>query len=348
MRQQRAIATYVALPVLAVLLFVMGFVKVPFVVFSPGETVDVLGEHDGEPIVQVEGRPVYRDDGELRMTTVLRTSPEGRVGLFYALRGWLSPAQSVYQRSAIYPHQETNQQSRQESAVAMVSSQDAATANALRELGYTVAPVVEVLSVSPGMPAEGRLEVRDILLRVGSTRITGAQDVVTAVQGAPAGDPITFVVRRDGERERVQITPDVVDGTNRVGIVPGAGYQFPFEVTFNLDEGIGGPSAGLMFSLALYDTLTPGSLTGGNVIAGTGTISDDGEVGAIGGIQQKVVAAQDVGAELFLVPTENCRELEGVDHGDMRLVKATTMHDALQSVEEWVDDPSATLPSCDQ
>ena len=86
----------------------------------------------------------------------------------------------------------------------------------------------------------------------------------------------------------------------------GVGYDFPFDVSVRLGDDIGGPSAGLMFSLGVYDTLTPGSLTGGNDVAGTGTIDERGRVGPIGGIQQKIVAAADAGAKIFLVPPANC------------------------------------------
>ena len=114
----------------------------------------------------------------------------------------------------------------------------------------------------------------------------------------------------------------------------------------NIDPDIGGPSAGLMFSLAIYDTLTPGSLTGDQVVAGTGTIKDDGSVGPIGGIQQKIVSARDDGASLFLVPPDNCDDALGAPNEDMRLVRADTMHDAVTSIEAWVKNPDASLPTC--
>ncbi len=344
---QRSTATLIALPVLGLLLFLMGFVNTPYVVFSPGITVDVLGEFEGESVVQVTGAKTYDDDGALRMTTVYRTPPAGRVSLLYAVQAWLDRDEAVYQREAIYPEGQTNEQSREESAVEMVSSQDAATANALRQLGYDVREVTEVLSVSPDLPAQGKLEVRDVFLRVGDQRVTSPTRLVELVQAAPAGEPLTFTIRRDGERRQVTITPAVVDGKNRVGVVPGPGYVFPFDVRFNIDQNIGGPSAGLMFSLALYDVLTPGSLTNGGTIAGTGTIDDAGQVGPIGGIQQKIVAAREDGAGLFLVPSDNCDEVDGARPGDMRLVRATTMPQALEAVEAWADDHEADLPSCD-
>ena len=117
-------------------------------------------------------------------------------------------------------------------------------------------------------------------------------------------------------------------------------------MSVNISDSIGGPSAGLMFSLAIYDTLTPGSLTGDQVVAGTGTIDDEGKVGPIGGIQQKIVGARDDGAQLFLVPPDNCDEALGSRNGDMRLVKAVTMHAAVQAIEKWVKDPDAKLPTC--
>lgn len=122
--------------------------------------------------------------------------------------------------------------------------------------------------------------------------------------------------------------------------------DLPFEVSVNIDDGIGGPSAGLMFSLSIYDTLTPGSLTGGEIIAGTGTVDALGTVGPIGGIQQKIVAARDAGAELFLVPADNCGEALGAPRGDLRLVKVESTKDAITSLESWVDDHDADLPTC--
>jgi PDZ domain-containing protein len=129
--------------------------------------------------------------------------------------------------------------------------------------------------------------------------------------------------------------------------MPGAGFDFPFRVSVDIADNIGGPSAGLMMSLAIYDTLTPGSLTGGEHIAGTGTITPAGEVGPIGGIQQKIAAARDVGAKLFFVPARNCDGIGGVDPGDMRLARATTMSAAVETLADWVADPDTDLPTCE-
>ena len=210
------------------------------------------------------------------MTTVYVTQPNARVNLFELLRDWASPQSSVYPYDAVYQQNETSQQNRQQGAVEMVSSQDAATATALRELGYRVKQGLEVLSVEQGSPADGVFKVRDLFLRVDGRPITSGKQVVRAIASAPPGQPVSFVVRRAGRRVDLSVTPRPVDGQQKIGIQYGTGFRFPFAVSVNIDPAIGGPSAGLMFSLGIYDTLTKGSLTGGATVAGTGTVDGSG------------------------------------------------------------------------
>ncbi|WP_205471108.1 PDZ domain-containing protein [Nocardioides sp. SYSU D00038] len=343
---QRVLAAVVAVPLFVALLVLTLLVPMPYVTYSPGPTVDVLAESDGREIIQVDGHRTYRDDGQLRMTTVSVTRRDTELGLWPLLTSWASGSDAVYPRSAVYQEGRTQDDDEAEGQVQMVYSQDTATAVALRELGIDFDPAIEVLQVQPKSPADGRLAVRDLLLEVDGRKLTDADQLVEAVQAAPEGGTVEFTLLRDGKRESVEVEPAVIDGERRIGIQLGQGYVFPFRVNVNIDPSIGGPSAGLMFSLSIYDTLTPGSLTGGATVAGTGEIAADGTVGPIGGIQQKIVAAREAGAELFLVPADNCRDVEGADNGDMRLVRATTMHAAREAVEAWVDDPDARLPSC--
>lgn len=343
---QRLNATLTAVMLLFVLFVAAAFLPLPYVTYSPGPTVDVLGEEDGQEVIRVSGHQTFRDAGELRMTTVFVTPPDGKVTLLEALGAWLSTEEAIYPYAVQYPDGQTAEESDAESAIEMVSSQDSAIAAALRALGYRVRPVIEVLGVDDDFPAAGKLKVRDILVKIGDTTIRAPQDVVDAITGAQPGEPITFVVDRAGKETSVDVTPREVDGTLRVGIRPGLGYDFPFQVNVDIDANIGGPSAGLMFSLGIYDTLTPGSLTEDGTVAGTGTITANGKVGPIGGIQQKIVAARDAGAGLFLVPAANCDEALGAPRGDMRLAKVTALADALTTVEAWADDHSAGLPTC--
>jgi PDZ domain-containing protein len=345
---RRILAGVIAVPFLVALWLAALLLPVPYVTYSPGLTVDVLAEDGGKEIVQVSGHKTYRDDGELRMTTVYVTQPKARVNLFEAMSAWLNRDEAVYPYDAVYGNDETPEQSETESAIQMVSSQDAAIAVALDELGYDVKPIVEVLNVQKGLPADGKLKLRDVLLKVNDRKITGAQQVVDLVTKTKPGESVTFLVSRNGKPVTVVVKPREVDGNLRVGVTTGPGYVFPFQVSVDIPDNIGGPSAGLMFSLAIYDTLTPGSLTGGQIVAGTGTIDAAGAVGPIGGIQQKIVAARQSGAKLFLVPADNCADAEGAPNEGMRLVKVTTMHDARQSIAAWVKDPDVSLPSCEE
>lgn len=345
---QRTLAGILAVPLLVALWLAALLSPLPFVTYSPGVTVDVLGEQDGREIVQVEGQQTYRDDGELRLTTVYVSRPQSRVNLFEVLAAWADRDDAVLPYDAVYAPDETREDSEREGAVQMVSSQDTAVAVALTELGHDVTSVVEVLDVGEGMPADGRLEVRDVLVEVGGRPISTADDVVEVVDAAPVGEPLEFVVERDGTRRSVPVTPAMVEGDKRVGITPGPGYDFPFDVSLSVDPNIGGPSAGLVFALSIYDTLTPGSLTGGRVVAGTGILDPEGAVQPIGGIAQKIAASRDEGAALFLVPPDNCDEALRADNGDMRLVRADTMHSAVESLESWADDPDTPLPTCER
>jgi PDZ domain-containing protein len=347
---QRTLAGLLAVPLLIGLWVVAAVKPLPYVTYEPGLTIDVLGTNDGKEIIDVKGAKAYRDDGELRMTTVYvsQPKPKGTNNLFELMHDWISDEDAVYPYEAIYTKETTVEQNREEGAAEMTSSQDAATAVALEELGYDVTEAA-VAVVTEGAPADGALEVGDVILAVDGTAVTDSNEVVDAVKSAPEGRPVRFGIERDGKRQTVAVTPETADdGKPQVGIQVGTQVKddLPVDVTVNIDPSIGGPSAGLMFSLGIYDILSPGSMTGGKTIAGTGTMDAAGTVGPIGGIQQKIVGARDSDAGLFLVPPDNCADALGAPNGDMRLVKATTMHSARESIEAWVKDPDATLPSC--
>jgi PDZ domain-containing protein len=348
---RRTSSSLVASALLAVLLYVAATMPVPYITMSPGPTVDVLAESRGEEIVQVEGAERYRTDGRLQLTTIRLTGPRQEVSIGEALTAWFDKSRAIYPREAFYAPDESEEDVETQSTVQMVSSQDTAIAVALTELGHDLDQVTEVLAVNEGSPAEGELRPRDQIVAVNGRRIRTAAQVARLVRSTEPGDAATFVVRRRGEEQKVRVVPEPSEDdpdVPLVGIIVGPSYDFPFEVSVNIDENIGGPSAGLIFALAVYDTLTPGSLTGGAAVAGTGTIDETGRVGPIGGIQQKIVAAADSGADLFLVPPGNCESALalGLDEEEMRLVKAPTMSSAVRSLEEYAEDPQVGLPRC--
>ena len=347
----RTVASLLAAFLLAVLFWVAATTPVPYITMSPGPTVDVLAEARGEEIVQVKGHERYETDGRLELTTIKLTGPDQEVSIGEALTAWFDRSRAVYPREAFYAPEESKEDVDLQSSVQMVSSQDTAVAMALDELGYDLDKTTEVLGVVPGSPAEGKLQTRDRIVSVNGKAVRDAEDVARLVRSTPKGEAARFVIERSGRERTVEIVPEPSEQgpeVRVVGVTVGPSYDFPFQVSVNIDDRIGGPSAGLIFALAVYDTLTPGSLTGGAAISGTGTISEGGRVGPIGGIQQKIVAAADSGAEVFLVPPRNCEAAlaVGIDEEEMRLVKAPTLHSAVASLETYVDDPDADLPRC--
>lgn len=343
---QRLIAVCIAGPLVLILAGIALVVPVPYAAYSPGPTFDILGKDDDEAeFVQVDGHDAYYDEGQIRFTTVIASPYGDRLPLGEAITRWLDPDRAVVPYDVVHPPNTTAEDEEAEGAVQMTTSQDVAKAVALEELGTTVPAAVQVALVSPDGPAEGKLLVRDIFKAVDGKPVTSSDQVVKAVREHDDGTPVEFTILRDKRELTVRIKPRIEDDTPRVGVTLGLGYEFPFTINIRVDPTVGGPSAGLMFALAIYDTLTPGSLTGGANVAGTGELRPDGTVGAIGGIEQKIAGAEESGADLFLVPEDNCADVTDIDT-DLTLVKATSMSEARKALEKWAGDHDAKLPTC--
>ena len=349
---RRTWASLLALVLVVGLSVVAARQAVPYVTFSPGPTVNVLGSFDDKPIITVTGHPSYRDKGALRLTTVIPSGPQDKVNIATMFFAWLDPDRAVYPRRIIYGDTDTRKTVRDESAAQMASSQDNAIASALSALDIPFTTKVGIAAVEKDGPADGKLEPGDIIVAVNGRAARDVSDVTDQIRPLPVGSKVEMTVRRGGELRRVELVTTAAPDDPKASAVrvsiQAAGYRFPFQVDLKLNDNIGGPSAGLMFATGIYDVLTPGSLTGGKAIAGTGEIDGEGKVGAIGGIQQKLVGAQDDGARLFLVPADNCAEAVAghYDPDRMRLVKVKTLDDAVEDVKAWVKDPDADLPRC--
>jgi PDZ domain-containing protein len=359
---QRAVAAFLAMPLVAALAVVALLKPLPYTSYAPGPTIDVLGAPDGKEIIQVpDGQKTYRDSGQLRMVTVSVTPKDTNLNLFEVMGAWLDRSDAVYPKKAVYPDDKSADEVRDEGQVEMVSSQDTAVAVAEKALGYDVTPTLEITLVNPGSPSDGALAARDLVRKVNGTPLSddigkASDQLRAAIKSTAPGQQVTLTVLRDGKEIDVPVTPEeptttlfgsvTLTGSPEIGIFLGQGFILPFPVSVTIDSRIGGPSAGLMFSLAIYDTLTPGSLTGGGAVAGTGEIAADGTVGAIGGIQQKIVGAREDGAKLFLVPADNCADVKGAHNGDMRLARVDTFDTAKSTIEAWAKDHDAKLPSC--
>lgn len=330
---------------------VFALVPSPFVIERPGPVFDTLGsvEQGGEeiPLIEVADAETYPTDGELNLLTVSVVGRPGQTPNWFELGlAWLDRTRTVLPLEAVYPPDVSPEDRDAQNQAAMVDSQQDAIAAALVELGYDFPRDVTVAGLLADSPADGVLEEGDVIRSVNGETAHDVGTLRELVAASGAGEPATLVVERDGEEQTVEVTPVDRGGAVILGVGVRMHYEFPVEVTIQLDD-VGGPSAGMMFALGIIDTLTPEALTGGEVWAGTGTIDSAGRVGAIGGIRQKMWGAKDAGAAWFLAPTANCDEVTGNIPDGLEVFAVDTLEQALTAVETVAagGDTSA-LPAC--
>ncbi|WP_425452044.1 YlbL family protein [Arthrobacter silvisoli] len=333
---------------LAILLGVAAVaLPVPYVVESPGPTFNTLGKDGGKPVISVSGHESFPAKGNLDLTTVyINGGPNGPVSLVEAFQAWLDGSKAVYPEELIYPKGITREESEQESAQAMTSSQENAVAAALKELDIPFGQKLEIAGLSSNSASEGKLREGDTFTSINGKAVTSLA-VIQSELAATAGAPAAVVVERQGKAVAVSIKPNKGDNDRwLLGVALQYKFTFPFQVKISLED-VGGPSAGMMFALGIIDTVTPGDLTGGKHIAGTGTISPDGTVGPIGGIAQKMHGARDKGASLFLAPAANCDDVVGHVPDGLQVVKVETLGDAEAAVKRLAEGQDTSgLPAC--
>ncbi|KQN95177.1 YlbL family protein [Arthrobacter sp. Leaf69] len=346
-RDKRSSAMFVS-GLLALVLGVTALtLPVPYVVESPGPTFNTLGTDNGKPVISVTGHESFPAEGNLDLTTVyVDGGPNGPVTVFEAFTAWLNGAKAVYPEELVFPTGVTKEQSQQESAVAMTTSQENAVASALKELGIAFEQKMQVAGIPEGSASAGKLQEDDVLVSVNG-KPASALSVVQAELAAGNGAPVDVVVERAGKNVTASITPSKNPaGRFILGVLLQYKFKFPFDVKISLEK-VGGPSAGMMFALGIVDTVTPGDLTGGEHIAGTGTITPDGAVGPIGGISQKMHGARSGGATLFLAPAANCDEVVGNIPDGLQVVRVENLAEARKAVELAASGADTSgLPVC--
>src|SRR6185369_12801632 len=312
---------------------------VKYITIEPGPTFDTLGQAKGKALITVSGAPATKSDGQLRMVTIGELQG---MSTFDVIKSWLNKDDATVPREVLIPEGQTQQQSDQQSADDFKSSQASAVTVALRHQGYPVQ--VKVGKVVDGMPAAGKFQVGDIITSINGQKLLSSQDAINTIRAKPAGTSFKVDFIRNGQAQQTEVTSAAgKDGApTQVGLELSQEQPSPIKVTFDLDN-VGGPSAGLMFTLGIIDKLDPADLTGGKIIAGTGTMDDDGNVGSIGGIPQKLVAAYDAGARVFLTPADNCTEALGHPVKGLELVKVSTIDDALKALQQIRDGKQPTL-----
>ncbi len=346
---RRAVTLLVASLLAGGLAVVGARLPVPYVAIEPGPAYDTLGTTtDGKPLIFISGHPTYPTSGHLDLVTIsIAGSPAHPLDLASALRGWLDHRLAVIPREEIFPPHTSADQVQRQDAAQMQESQENATAAALRQLGVPVRTTVRVQAVQPGTPAAGRLRTGDVLTTVDRAAVTDVAGLRRLVGRRRPGANVTLGVRRGSTVKSVTLrTVAAPDDPRRpiIGVELAESHAYPFTVRIQLRD-VGGPSAGLMFALGIIDKLTPGDLSGGRTIAGTGSIDGDGAVGAIGGIQQKIFAVESRGATIFLVPEGNCAQARQAASTRLRLVKVHALGDALASLQA-LRTGSGPVPSC--
>ncbi|MEW9697764.1 SepM family pheromone-processing serine protease [Paenibacillus sp. SI8] len=331
-----------------VIIYLMFFVQLPYFIFMPGTAEEI------KPMVTIP-KGADTEKGALMLTTV-RVADANLVNY---LIGIVHPYEEIQPKTSVFRKGESEQEYSQRQEYVMLTSQASAI-----QAAYTKAKIpfhishegVMVLKTLPGMAGEKALKPGDVLLKAGDTDIKVAQDLLDSLKGKKAGENVEITFVRDKAEQKATLTlavlPAQEGSTQRVGIgvVPAdmqsvKADQADQQVTIKAGE-IGGPSAGLMFSLEIYNQLTPTDITKGHRIAGTGTIDSNGTVGPIGGIQHKIIAADKQGAEYFFAPKDVTLE-DGTkiqNYSDavaranqiktkMKIVEIGTMEDAVKFLE---------------
>jgi len=334
-----------------VLLAVALLLPVPFVKLAPGPTFNVIGDHDGQPVIKISGTTTYPTTGDLDMTTVLESGgPRGGLTFIDAVASWFQSSSAVLPRELLYPDDVSGTDVKAKQTAMFSTAESNATAAALGYLKMPISTKIVVSAVWADSPADGKLEARDEISTIDGMKITGADQVRTLVQAKPIGTDFAITVLRDESAGAKNLDVIVTSAPNPadqskpyIGISVGEYYSANFPIAFTLDS-VGGPSAGLMFTLGLIDKLSPSNLAAGKHIAGTGTIDPAGKVGPIGGIRQKLAGAQKAGAELFLMPKVHCAEAVGHIPDGLTVTPVETVSDAVNALSAWAK--GATVASC--
>lgn len=318
--------------VLAAALIGAASVEIPYYVIEPGSA------RATEALIMIDGSEQFPSTGEIYYLTVgiQQTTP------LEAARGWIDPDTDVVPESFVLGDQ-TEEQNNEQNALAMVSSKDVAASVALAHLGYLLAPTgtgATITEITPGSAAElAELEPGDTIVAVDGVAVRLNPELAADLGARRPGDGVTLTVEDlDGAARAVPITlgprPDdpaiaflgVATGTRGFD----AGLPFPVDI----DSGqVGGPSAGLAFTLGILDLLTPGELTGGAQVAVTGTINPDATVGPVGGVAQKAAAAAAAGATVMLVPSAEYEAALDHAHG-MRIEAIDDLAQALAVLDD--------------
>jgi PDZ domain-containing protein len=334
--KQRRVTLFI---IAGVMIILLNFIKLPYYINMPGDAYEL------QPIIEVEGGD--DSEGKFMMTTV--GVSRGKVNVLTYLWAKVAPHHDLIPAEQMRSKGETDQEYFYRQLHMMDMSQNVAVAvayeKANKKINYHYNGVF-VMSVIEGMDARDKLEVGDRIFEVEGKPILNSEEFIGYVGSLTQGDQIQLSIERDGKvmKKVVKISPFPTDPSKfGVGISLVTDREIEVDPKIKIDtETVGGPSAGLMFTLEIYNQLLEGDLTKGYKIAGTGTINYEGVVGPIGGISHKVVAADKAGADFFLAPNEtnaiDSNFNEAVKTAveldtDMEIIPIDTLEDAIEFLD---------------
>lgn len=341
---------------LPVLLLIFLTSPSPYLVEGPGKVLNTLGAlktSSGMQQLLIPDAQLLNsaeNTGALNMLTVNisgnKEQPRTWGSLIFPL---FNPAEDIVPIAKYYPEHVSVAQFNEQSARLMNSAQETAVAVALRKLGYTVSTRVAVAAIMPETDAASKLKPGDQLLAVNGIKLQNSAELVSVIQTSTSGS-VTLEILRDGVQQQVNVKTYINSETKKkaIGVFVMHEYDLPHKVKFAHSD-IGGPSAGLIFTLAIIDKSLAEDLTGGLRISATGTIEDNGNVGPIGGLKQKMYGANAAGTDLFLMPQANCQDLPAAIPGNMTVVAVQNIDQALTAVRAFRDgQPTAGLSLCNK
>ena len=336
--RSRLVGTFLVL----VLIFAL-VLPLPYVIFRPGTPDNVLGKMISVPASFTSEDVAGRDkDGRLYLTTVYVTTPRTKVLGAEILYAWIRGDQSVYPRSSVYPDGSDPKRIRSQEKLEMTTSQQSAIYNALTFLGYEVETRARVVEILEQSDATGRLKIGDVILRVDGKKVASAAEIVELVRAKSPGDQITMEIERDGETltyEGIELIAN--EQGSAIGIFLTVDFDSPVDIEIDI-KNTGGPSAGMIFTLGIIEKMTGEDLIRGRRIAGTGTIDIQGRIGAIGGIESKLIGARGSGATIFLAPVDNCDDISHIPDG-LQVIPVATLKEAVEILRA---DDLSNRPTC--
>ena len=331
----------------SLLIAVLTILPSPYAIEEPGPTYDTLASKDGLPLVAIDGAPTYDSTGELRLTTVsLSTGDKRLFTVGRVIEAFVSPKRTVAPVERVYRTPQEQEQEAEQSADDWISSQESATVSALEAGGAVVPATITIASILDTSNAKSLLNVGDVITAADGEKLVSYSDLTRALEARKPGDALTLTVLRGGKS--IDATFDLIaadDGRALMGVSIDPTFDLPIKVKVDIDR-VGGPSAGMMFALAIMDKLTPQDELNGAKVAGTGEIYVDGKVYPIGGIQYKLNGAREAGADYFLAPVANCPDVIGHIPAGLSVYAVNSLTDAYTAIVAIGEGKTDGLLTC--